>query len=159
MYMKAPAEQKQNFKMRVDQLKYDSRHLAAALRTYRSQRLRRRKEEEEREALLSQRFTTNDEVEVTIDQYNEQYSHGLRNAVHGVDDMLQQGAGILDNLRSQRYTLKGAHKRLLDIGNYLKLSNTVMRFIERRGRQDGYILVGGMLFTVLVMILVVMYFT
>ncbi|XP_043271680.1 Golgi SNAP receptor complex member 2 isoform X2 [Venturia canescens] len=129
--LKGPVSQRQNAKMRVDQLKYDCRHLSAALNSWRSQRLRGMREEEEREALLAQRFTTND----------------------------HHGSGILDGLRSQRMTLKGAHKRLIDIGNTLGLSNTTMRFIEQRGRQDGFILVAGMLLTCFVMILVVIYLT
>ncbi|XP_043271679.1 Golgi SNAP receptor complex member 2 isoform X1 [Venturia canescens] len=156
--LKGPVSQRQNAKMRVDQLKYDCRHLSAALNSWRSQRLRGMREEEEREALLAQRFTTNDHVDIMIDP-NVQHNTGLRNASNGIDNLLQHGSGILDGLRSQRMTLKGAHKRLIDIGNTLGLSNTTMRFIEQRGRQDGFILVAGMLLTCFVMILVVIYLT
>lgn len=143
--------------MRVDQLKYDSRHLNAALNTWRNQLIRKQREEAEREALLSQTFTTNDHIDITIEQ-NMQHNYSLRNAVNGVDDLISHGTGILDNLRSQRITLKGAHKRLVDIGNTLGLSNTTMRLIEQRVRQDGFILFCGMLLTCIVIILVI-YFT
>jgi Golgi SNAP receptor complex protein 2 len=39
------------------------------------------------------------------------------------------------------------------------MSNTVMRLIERRSEGDKYVLVGGMLFTCIVMYLVVRFFT
>jgi hypothetical protein len=83
----------------------------------------------------------------------------LQNANRGVDDMLQSGVGILENLRDQRMTLKGAHRRLYDIANTLGLSNTTMRLIERRAYQDKFILVFGMLFTLTVIGLIVVYCT
>lgn len=156
--MKGPVSQRQNAKMRVDQLKYDSRHLSAALNSWKSQMLRRRREEMEREALLEQKFTANDQIDIMID-HNLQHNNSLRNASNGMDDLIQHGNGILEGLRSQRSTLKGAHKRLVDIGNTLGLSNTTMRLIEQRARQDGLILVAGMVFTCLVILLVIIYLT
>jgi Golgi SNAP receptor complex protein 2 len=83
----------------------------------------------------------------------------LQNANHGIDDMLQSGVGILENLRDQRATVKGAHRRLYDIANTLGLSNTTMRLIERRAYQDKFILIGGMFFTLIVIGLIVVYCT
>lgn len=150
--------QRQNVRMRVDQLKYDSRHLAAALNSLCSRMARQQREEAEREALLARKFTTNDHVDILID-HTVQHNNSMHNAIRGVDDMLHQGSSVLDNLRSQRLTLKGAHKRLIDIGNTLGLSNTTMRLIEQRAKQDGFILVAGMTFTCIVIILVIVYLT
>jgi hypothetical protein len=83
----------------------------------------------------------------------------FQNANRGVDDILQSGAGILENLRDQRMTIKGAHRRLYDIANTLGLSNTTMRFIERRAYQDQFILFGGMVVTLIVIGLIVVYCT
>ncbi|XP_008550519.1 Golgi SNAP receptor complex member 2 [Microplitis demolitor] len=156
--LKGPITQRQNAKMRVDQLKYDSRHLNAALNSWKNQQYRRKQEEEEREALLSRQFTTNDHIDIMID-HTIQHNNQVRNANDGIDNLLQHGSGILENLRSQRMTLKGAHRRLIDIGNTLGLSNTTMRLIENRARQDGFILVGGIVITCLIMTLVVIYMT
>lgn len=156
--LKGPISQRQNAKIRVDQLKYDCRHLNAALGSWRNQILRRQREEAEREALLSRTFTTNDHVDIMID-HNLQHNSSLKNAMHGVDDLLQHGSEILDNLKGQRISLKGAHRKLIDIGNTLGLSNTTMRLIEERARQDGFVLVGGMIFTCVVIVLVIVYLT
>jgi len=83
----------------------------------------------------------------------------FQNANRGVDDLLQSGSGILENLRDQRMTVKRAHRRLFDIANTLGLSNTTMRFIERRAYQDQFILFGGMVFTLIVIGLIVVYCT
>lgn len=73
--------------------------------------------------------------------------------------MLKSGSGILENLRDQRNTIKGAQRRMMDIANTLGLSNTTMRLIERRAREDKYILLAGMVLTLLVIVLVLIYFT
>ncbi|XP_012215913.1 Golgi SNAP receptor complex member 2 [Linepithema humile] len=156
--LKGPVSQRQNARMRVDQLKYDSRHLTAALNSWCNRVMRHQREEAEREALLARQFTTNDHVDILID-HTAQHNNSLNNAVHGIDDLLHQGSSVLDNLRSQRLTLKGAHKRLIDIGNTLGLSNTTMRLIEQRAKQDGFILVAGMTITCIVIILVIVYLT
>lgn len=67
------------------------------------------------------------------------------------------GSTILESLRDQRTTLKGAHRRLMDMANTLGLSNHTMRLIERRVSEDKVILIGGMLVTLLVIILVIVY--
>ncbi|XP_070171079.1 Golgi SNAP receptor complex member 2 [Polyergus mexicanus] len=156
--LKGPVSQRQNARMRVDQLKYDSRHLAAALNSLCTHMTRQQKEEAEREALLARKFTSNDHVDILID-HTLQHSNSMHNAIHGIDDLLYQGSSVLDNLKSQRVTLKGAHKRLIDIGNILGLSNTTMRLIEQRAKQDGFILVAGMTFTCIIIILVIVYLT
>ncbi|KAJ4427291.1 hypothetical protein ANN_24909 [Periplaneta americana] len=137
----------------------------AALDTYRNRKYQRLQEEREREALLNHHFEPNSygETSIVMDQgqmfYAQKHQDSLQNANRGVDDMLQSGAGILENLRDQRMTIKGAHRRLYDIANTLGLSNTTMRLIERRAYQDKFILLGGMLFTLIVIGLVVVYFT
>lgn len=73
--------------------------------------------------------------------------------------MLSQGAQMLENLRDQRSTMKGIHKKMMDIASTLGMSNTVMRLVERRQQGDKYILIGGALFTCLVMYLVLKYLT
>lgn len=151
---KGPLTQRQNAKMRVDQLKYDSKHLDAALNSWRCMVQKKVREAAEREELLSRKFTTNDHVDIMID-HSLQHNNQIHNAMRGVDDLLQQGSGILDNLKSQRYTLKGAHKRLIDVGNTLGLSNTTMRLIEQRVRSDGFILIGGIIFTCLIVVLII----
>lgn len=45
----------------------------------------------------------------------------------------------------------------MDMANTLGLSNATMRLIERRVSEDKVILIGGMLFTVLVIILIIIY--
>lgn len=111
----------------------------------------------DREELLSRKFAPNDyDTSIMIDQAL-QHNTSLQNSNRGIDDLIGSGTNILTNLRDQRDTLKGAHRKILDVANSLGLSNTVMRLIEKRAYQDKYILFGGMLITCIVMVLVVKY--
>uniref|UniRef100_A0A672SG89 Golgi SNAP receptor complex member 2 n=1 Tax=Sinocyclocheilus grahami TaxID=75366 RepID=A0A672SG89_SINGR len=128
-----------------------------ALRNFQHRRYAREAQEREREELLSRSFTTNDaDTSIPIDE-TLQFNSGLQNAHRGMDDLLGSGSSILNGLRDQRSTLKGTHKKMLDVANMLGLSNTVMRFIEKRASQDKFIMMAGMLATCFVMFLVVKY--
>jgi Golgi SNAP receptor complex protein 2 len=71
--------------------------------------------------------------------------------------MLTSGSNILENMRSQRSTLKSTHRRMMDIANTLGLSNTTMRLIEKRALEDKYILLGGMFVTCVIIVLLIVY--
>lgn len=129
----------------------------AALQSWQQKKQRRELEKSEREHLLSRRFTSNSETSIDID-YSLQHHNSMMNAHQGVDDMLLTGNSALDNLKSQREKLKGAHKRILDIGNTLGLSNYTMRIIEKRLQEDKYVLVIGMVVTLLILLIFIYYF-
>nr|XP_006816011.1 PREDICTED: Golgi SNAP receptor complex member 2-like isoform X3 [Saccoglossus kowalevskii] len=157
MVNKEPPTRRQNAKLRVDQLKYDCRHVQSAMRNIQHRRYAREEEEKEREALLSRTFTTNDpDTSIMIDAAL-QHNTGLHNAHRGMDDLLGSGSAILTGLRDQRSTLKGVHKKVLDVANTLGISNTVMRLIERRSVQDKFILYTGMIVTIIAMYFIYKY--
>ena len=123
----------------------------------------RAQEAHDRELLLSTQFTTNEagresETSIMIDKALEHQS-SLTRTNRYMDDMLSQGASVLENLREQRGTLKGAQKKMLDVFNTLGMSNTVIRLIERRSQGDKYILIGGMVATCIFMWIIVRIFT
>lgn len=154
---KEPPTRRANAKVRVDQLKYDCKHLQAAFRNVQYKRFQRSEEMRQREELLSTNFTAND-TSIYMDgaiQHNSQ----LKNSNNNIDELIEHGTGILGNLRSQHDTLKGAHKKILDVVNQLGLSNTVIRLIERRTTQDKFLLYGGMIVTCIIMFLVWKHFT
>lgn len=127
------------------------------MQTWQQKKQRRELERNEREQLLNRRFTANSETSIDID-YSLQHHNSMLNANRGVDDMLMTGSSTLENLRSQREKLKGAHKRILDIGNTLGLSNHTMRVIEKRISEDKYVLYAGMVITVLIIFLFIYFF-
>ncbi|EFA03370.1 probable Golgi SNAP receptor complex member 2 [Tribolium castaneum] len=156
---KVPIDQRPNAKMRCDQLKYDARHLQAALVASRQKRARREAAINEREQLLNRRFAPNPDLTTINIDYALQHQNSLQNSHRGVDEMLHTGVNALESLRSQRLTLKGAHRRIMDMANTLGLSNHTMRLIEKRAGEDKYILILGIVITLLVIVFVIVYFT
>ncbi|XP_076271210.1 golgi SNAP receptor complex member 2 [Rhynchophorus ferrugineus] len=156
---KLPIEQRQNAKMRSDQLKYDCRHLQAALDAAKQRRIRRELAANEREQLLNRRFAPNPDLTAINMDYSIQQQTSLQNAHSGVDEMLHTGAHTLESLKSQRMTLKGAHRKIIDMANTIGLSNHTMRLIEKRVSEDKVVFVIGVLITLLVIILVIIYLT
>lgn len=151
--------QRPHAKMRCDQLKYDSRHLQAALASAQQKRMRQEQAASEREQLLSTRFRANNESTMIDLDYAVQHQGTMQRVHRGVDEMLHTGSNTLESLRSQRMTLKGAQKRIIDMANTLGLSTHVMRLIDRRVVQDKYILIGGMFVTLVVIVLFIVYYT
>lgn len=116
-------------------------------------------QERDREELMSRTFEANDQdTSIQID-HAVQHHDRLAFSNREVDNMISSGHGVLENLRSQRLTLKGAQRKILDLANTLGLSNTVMRLIERRTVQDKFILYGGMVVTLIIMFLIWKYFS
>ena len=123
----------------------------------------RDQEARNREMLLNTRFTTNEasresETSIMIDRALEHQTK-LQNTNRYMDDLLGQGSSILENLREQRGTLKGAQKKMLDVLNTLGMSNTVIRLIEKRAEGDKRILIGGMILTCFLMWGIIRIFT
>lgn len=157
---KVNPSQRQMIRMRIDQLKYDVRHLQNSLQLYLEKQKRYEKEQKQREQLLSHRFTPNNQetcIDFNINHVNN-YGQPMSNAQRGVDEMLDTGNHIMDSLLQQRGTLKGAHKRLLTIGNTLGLSNHTIKMIERRFTEDKYIMYGGIIVTIIIILLVLYFF-
>jgi len=157
--MKEPSHKRQSAKLKIDQIKYDVRHLDTAFKTYLRKRKLKEEQERAREELLSTSFTTNaqsGETSIMID-HSLQHHTRLNRANKGMDEMLDSGSNVLASLKDQRMSLKGVQKRLYDIASNLGLSNTVLRLIEKRGTQDKWILYGGMIVTCIIMYLVVSY--
>ena len=66
-----------------------------------------------------------------------------------VDDMIKQGAAILQAYSQQRQHLKSAERKVLDVLNTMGLSNSLLRVVERRQLVDKVIVFGGMALVVL----------
>lgn len=111
-------------------------------------------EDTEREHLLTRRFQANAETTIDLD-YSLQHHTQMNNAHQGVDEMLSNGGNILDSLRNQREMLKGARNKMVSIGNTLGLSDHTMKLIERRLKEDGWVMLGGMFVTLFIIGLII----
>ena len=156
---KQPVEKRMTTKLKVDQIFYDVRHIESSFKSFQNKKRKMADEERRREELLNTKFTTNAETNDTMIamDYALDHNNALHSVDQNIDQMLFTGNAALDQMRNQRMSLKGVRKRLLDIGNTLGLSNTVMRMIDKRGTQDKWIVYGGMVVTCFIMFLSVKY--
>nr|CAG4644396.1 EOG090X0GIP [Lepidurus arcticus] len=151
---KEPPTRRREARQRLDQLQQDYHMVKVALQNIQRRRFQKEQEEKERDLLLNSTFQPNQRDTTLLIDYALKENSSLQNSHRGLDDMLHMGQSVLENMRSQRFTLKGAHKRFLDMTNTLGMSNTVMRLIERRGTQDKYIMYGGFFFVFLLIIFI-----
>ncbi|XP_022289640.1 Golgi SNAP receptor complex member 2-like [Crassostrea virginica] len=156
---KEPPTRRSNAKLRVDQLKYDCQHIQSGLKQLQQKRYLLEQQERDREELMSRTFATNDQDTAIQIDHAVQHHDRLAFSNKEMENMLLSGHSVLENLKTQRLTLKGAQRKILDLANTLGLSNTVMRLIERRTYQDKFILYGGMILTLVIMFLIWKYFS
>ncbi|BGO97429.1 Synaptobrevin [Rhodotorula toruloides ATCC 204091] len=96
--------------------------------------------------------------------YDARTNHALREhdflgqTGAALDGYLAQGQAVLGNLASQRDVLKGTQRRLRSAANTLGLSRSTITFIERRTKEDWYVLVIGGALTLVGMWLILRYF-
>ncbi|XP_070570886.1 Golgi SNAP receptor complex member 2-like [Ptychodera flava] len=153
---KEPPQRRQNAKLRVDQLKYDCKHLQAAMRNLKHRRYIESMKRPLTCCISVLRLLQEPDTSIMIDAAL-QHSTSLHNAHRSIDDLLGSGTAIIRGLRDQRAMLKGVHKRMLDVASSLGLSNVVMRMTEKRAFYDKFILYGGMIITCIAMFLIYKY--
>uniref|UniRef100_A0A7M5VE69 Golgi SNAP receptor complex member 2 n=1 Tax=Clytia hemisphaerica TaxID=252671 RepID=A0A7M5VE69_9CNID len=157
---KEPPQRKQASKLKVDQIIYDIRHIDSSYKGYIHKKRQQEAEERRREELMSMPFRTNAENDTKISMdYALQHHDALQGADRNIGQMRHTGMSALEQMKNQRMSLKGVRRRMMDIGNTLGLSNTVMRMIDKRGTQDKWIVYGGIILTLLIMFLTIKYLT
>jgi len=145
-------------RLKVDQLKQDRLMLQNAIHSLQHRRYQREQEAAAREELLTQTFQPNNRETTLYIDHSLQHHTSLTNVGRSLDEVWENGYAILEGLRSQKSTLKNAHRRLLDVTNMLSLSNTVMRMIERRSTKDKYLFYGLAILTCVVIVSSFWYF-
>eukprot|EP00045_Choanoeca_perplexa_P018408 m.290959 g.290959 ORF g.290959 m.290959 type:complete len:214 (-) comp17811_c0_seq2:11314-11955(-) len=150
----ATLSRREQLKAQVDNLHDEYQDLQGAYKTHLSKRAQTARQQREHEELLAADVAPVDSTTLFIEDSELDHHDALQNSNRGVDGVLAQASGILSDLAEQRDVLKRIQRRMLDIGNQLGLSNTLMRLIEQRTQQDKYILFGGMVASLVIMALI-----
>eukprot|EP00743_Colponemidia_sp_Colp-15_P005774 GILK01006206.1.p1 GENE.GILK01006206.1~~GILK01006206.1.p1 ORF type:complete len:212 (-),score=25.51 GILK01006206.1:161-796(-) len=133
------------WRRRVEALAADNASLRASLDKHLGLIYRHKREEEDRQRLFERRSQDGTAVSAYLREHNS-----LKEQNNLIDGIFETGRSVLTSLSSQGATLKGAQRRVLDIANVLGLSNSLMRVIERRHSVDKWLVLGGMIVTMLV---------
>jgi golgi SNAP receptor complex member 2 len=81
----------------------------------------------------------------------------LQSSARMMNDYIAIGQETLSNLISQKDRIKNVQRKVFDILNYLGLSNSIMRVVERRDIVDKWIVYIGMVLIIALLIFVYMY--
>ncbi|CAH0366097.1 unnamed protein product [Pelagomonas calceolata] len=132
-------ERRNLWKVKIDELGHEAQFLSNDLRRVTNFHQHQR----ERDSLFRRRAgaapsSAHDDLLEAEDSYARSGNQ--------VDELMETGRASLDSLRAQRERLKNTHRNALDMINKLGLSDTVMKLINSRNRQDRKIVVGGFVF-------------
>jgi Golgi SNAP receptor complex protein 2 len=78
-----------------------------------------------------------------------------KNSSRMLEDAYATGVAVLGQYAVQRDRLKSAQRKAYDVLNSVGMGNRLMRVIERRQKVDRWIAYGGMLVTVIILIVVI----
>ncbi|ETO33765.1 v-SNARE family protein, partial [Reticulomyxa filosa] len=113
---------------------------------------RRIKIENSKGKLLNNATTTKAQLSRADELTSLQASHGI------VDSALEALSNVKSDLFDQKSLLKQTRKKILDLGNLVGFSNSLVGVIMKRTTEDQWILYGGMLFTIVVIFLLWYFF-
>ncbi|GLE03878.1 hypothetical protein PINS_up012789 [Pythium insidiosum] len=141
------AIEKETWAKRLQQLRNETQALGHTLEQHIYRVSRRAVEMRERESLLSRRNAGFDSANAAM--YAAQESESLQRSSQMVSDLTSLSQSILGDLSTQRSAMKSVRTKVLDIANRLGLSSSLLRVIERRDTVDFWIVVAGMILTLL----------
>ncbi|ETK84234.1 hypothetical protein F441_10982 [Phytophthora nicotianae CJ01A1] len=141
----AKPTEKDTWTKRLQQLRSETHALGSTLEQHIYSVNRRAVEARERESLMSRRNAGFDSGNGAM--YAAQESESLQRSSQMVSDLTSLSQSILGDLGEQRNRMKNVRTKLLDIANRLGLSSSLLRVIERRDTVDFWIVIGGMIFT------------
>ena len=130
-------EKRHLWKIKIDELGHEATFLANDLRRVTQFHTHAR----ERDQLFHRRGGA--APNASIDDLMEEGS-SLARSNNQVDELMESGRATIGSLRSQRERLKNTHRNALSMINTLGLSNSAMRLIQSREKNDRIILGVGM---------------
>ncbi|GHP07145.1 golgi SNAP receptor complex member 2 [Pycnococcus provasolii] len=136
--------QRDMWKRKVDNVTEEVGVLTQALQKYEQRSHRRRVEEEARDELM--RRGTDAAVAIDLgssDDVSDRDKARIANSHSVLEDAMAAGRSALLAMTGQRETLKGAHKKALDVLSRLGVSESLLRVAERRARTDRVLAYGG----------------
>ncbi|KAK3033725.1 hypothetical protein RJ639_034500, partial [Escallonia herrerae] len=150
LWHSVPAKsQRDLWKRKVEQVAEEADSLKESLDKYFQRRQKRVQEAQERAELLGRANGESSHVLRIFDE-EAQAMVSARNSSRMLEEATATGAAILSRYSEQRDRLKSAHRKALDVLNTVGLSNSVLRFIERRNHLDQLIKCAGMVLTVII---------
>lgn len=75
----------------------------------------------------------------------------------GVEEMLDQAAGVLTRMGATKEVLKKTHRSMLELANSVGISDRILKLADRRRRGDAALVCGGMVVLTIIVVVLVVY--
>lgn len=75
----------------------------------------------------------------------------------GVEEMLDQAAGVLMRMGATKEVLKKTHRSMLELANSVGISDRILKLADRRRKGDAALVCGGMIVLTIIVIILVLY--
>jgi Golgi SNAP receptor complex protein 2 len=151
--LKETPAQREMWKLKILELREDSQSIRRQGEHYDrmvSAGVRQRRERDELLARRRHNRTNGGGGNVDEMQQLAEEADSLANSQGMMNELLASGQANLSNLVGQRSRMRWVNRKMFDIGNKIGLSNSTMRMIEKRDATDAYLVLGGMIVTLLV---------
>lgn len=153
LVQKESKARRDDFRRRVQHLRTTYTHIRGSL-----DNLVRRKDRSNFDANKRDLFAeANHNIEAGDIEAEIAEGSSLQRSSKMMNEYLAVGQDTLSDLLSQKERLKGIQRKAFDILNSLGIANALMKAVEGRDSVDKWIVYGGMLFIVVLIVLVWMY--
>lgn len=157
MLQRETPAQRQVWTMKIKELREDAASVRRQGLYYTQMTSAASRHEKGREELLALRQrrkkTSNGTVDHSALSELAEESDSWASSHNMVNELIGSGQASLSSLVEQRQRLKGVKRVLFQMTNKLGLSNSLMRIVERRDVTDAYLVLGGMVLTIIVLYL------
>mmetsp|Transcript_134841 Transcript_134841/g.336452 ORF Transcript_134841/g.336452 Transcript_134841/m.336452 type:complete len:236 (-) Transcript_134841:63-770(-) len=75
----------------------------------------------------------------------------LRESANQLDEIISQGRSIFSNIVDQNKILKNTKKKILDVASSMGVSASLVNVIDRRNKEDKWLVYGGMILTLFIL--------
>ena len=151
--LKESQSRRDDFRRRIQHLRSSQSHIKSSFENFMRTRGKTSFEQQKYDLFNGVTIDNNDNYDLEMAE-----NDSLNRSSKMVDDYVQIGQQTLHELYDQRDRLKGVQKGVLDIMNYLGISNTIIKTVEKREFIDKIIVFIGMIFIIFVLGFIFFYF-
>lgn len=147
---RSQVHRQQIWKRKIEVIAEEAEALRQGLDKYLSRENRRQRDVKERAELLG-RHAANEGARIYSEfEADQRDVESAKNSAKMLEEALMTGYETLKRMAEQRELLKGAQRKALDVLNYIGLSDTVLKKINRRQWTDRIVSYGGMILVLVV---------
>lgn len=153
LVQKEPKTKRDDFRRRVQLLRMTFSHIRGSLDNLVRRKDRSNFDSNKRDLMAE----ANRNIETGDIEAEMMENKSLNQTSKMLNEYIAMGQETMSSLSSQKERLKDIQRKAFDILNSLGIANTLMKIVERRDGTDKWIVYGGMVFILVIIVLVWVY--